>query len=91
MVHGGYGVPELHPHKVAQHRHERLEPAEPQAHEPHALYVRLTHGKALADRHGEGVHGETHGYKEQLKHIHSISLPFFLAFFYIGYYNMLSQ
>ena len=49
---------------------QRLEAAEKEADAERILFVDLLHGKALADRHGEGVHRKPDADEEQLEKCH---------------------
>ena len=55
---------------MTRQRHQRLEAAEKEADAERILFVDLLHGKALADRHGEGVHRKPDADEEQLEKCH---------------------
>ena len=64
MVVGFDRVLEADAEQIAGPRHESLEPAEIQADDESMLWVQLLHGKSLADRNGEGIHGEAYSQKK---------------------------
>ena len=64
MIVGLNALGELRADEVSDQGHQRLKPAEPQAHHARLFPIDFSHGQALADRNREGVHGKTHGQQQ---------------------------
>ena len=70
MVHVGDKRLKADAQQPAQKGHQRLEAAEPQSGDEGMAQPHLTGGKALADRDGKGIHGQSHGDQKQFDDSH---------------------
>ena len=83
MVHRGDVFGETAAQKIPHEGHQRLEAAEPEAHDQGMFHIDLPDGQSLADGHGKGVHGEAYRQNEQFKYGHvSFLLLFEHGIFY---------
>ena len=71
VVHRGDVLREAAAQQVADERHQGLKASEPEAHDHHVLPLYPADGQALADGHGEGVHGQAHGQNKQFQYRHA--------------------
>ena len=75
VINAGDGVPEARSQEIADQRHTGLKASEVEARKRRVFPAHPLHGKALADRHGKGVHGQAQCDYKKFRQTHFLFPP----------------